>query len=131
MLTLFNTLTARQEPFESIEPKRVRMYVCGVTVYNEAHVGHAMSALVFDIIRRYLDRVAEILREGQRLGDLREDFDPGSTAVHFLGLIQPAATLWYLSAGKFDVTRAAERSFAQFIEAIEAPRPPEREASGQ
>jgi cysteinyl-tRNA synthetase len=31
------------------------MYVCGVTVYNDAHVGHAMSALVFDIIRRYLE----------------------------------------------------------------------------
>ncbi len=31
------------------------MYVCGVTVYNDAHVGHAMSALVFDIVRRYLE----------------------------------------------------------------------------
>lgn len=90
-------------------------------------VSHRME--IYHIIRRYLDRVAGILREGRQLGDLREDIDPGSTAVHFLGLIQPAATLWYLSAGKFDVTRAAERSFAQFIEAIEAPRPPESEAS--
>ena len=55
MLTLFNTLTGSQEPFESIEPKRVRMYVCGVTVYDYCHIGHARSALVFDVLRRYLE----------------------------------------------------------------------------
>lgn len=55
MLTLFNTLSGRQEPFESIEPKRVRMYVCGVTVYDYCHIGHARSALVFDVLRRYLE----------------------------------------------------------------------------
>jgi cysteinyl-tRNA synthetase len=55
MLTLFNTLTGKQEPFESIEPKRVRMYVCGVTVYDFCHIGHARSALVFDVLRRYLE----------------------------------------------------------------------------
>lgn len=73
---------------------------------------------VYHVIRRYLDRVAEILRQGQRAGDLRGDLDPEATAVHFLGLIQPAATLWYLSAGKFDVTLYAERSFEQFADAI-------------
>jgi cysteinyl-tRNA synthetase len=55
MLTLFNTLTGKQEPFESMEPKRVRMYVCGVTVYDYCHIGHARSALVFDVLRRYLE----------------------------------------------------------------------------
>jgi cysteinyl-tRNA synthetase len=54
MLRVYNTLTRQKEAFETIEPGKVRMYVCGVTVYSEAHVGHAMSALVFDIIRRYL-----------------------------------------------------------------------------
>lgn len=73
---------------------------------------------VYHVIRRYLDRVAGILRQGQRAGDLRGDLDPEATAVHFLGLIQPAATLWYLSAGKFDVLRNAERSFEQFADAI-------------
>ena len=62
--------------------------------------------------------MAEILRQGQRAGDLRGDLDPEATAVHFLGLIQPAATLWYLSAGKFDVTLYAERSFEQFADSI-------------
>ena len=53
-LKLYNTLTRRKEAFETIEPGKVRMYVCGPTVYNKAHIGHAMSALVFDILRRYL-----------------------------------------------------------------------------
>ncbi|HSE15208.1 MAG TPA: TetR/AcrR family transcriptional regulator [Candidatus Deferrimicrobium sp.] len=79
-------------------------------------VSHRME--VYHVIRRYLDRVAGILRQGQRAGDLRGDLDPEATAVHFLGLIQPAATLWYLSAGKFDVLMNAERSFEQFADAI-------------
>lgn len=53
-LRIYNTLTRKKEPFETIEPGKVRMYVCGPTVYDKAHVGHAMSALVFDIIKRYL-----------------------------------------------------------------------------
>ena len=55
MIRLYNTLTRKKEEFQTIEPNVVKMYVCGVTVYNDAHVGHAMSALVFDILRRYLE----------------------------------------------------------------------------
>jgi len=55
MLRIYNTLTRKKEDFLTLEPNAVKMYVCGVTVYNDAHVGHAMSALVFDIIRRYLE----------------------------------------------------------------------------
>ncbi|MBL6961612.1 MAG: cysteine--tRNA ligase [Anaerolineales bacterium] len=54
MLRLYNTQSRKKEEFKTIEPDKVRMYVCGPTVYDNAHVGHAMSALVFDIIRRYL-----------------------------------------------------------------------------
>ncbi len=53
-IQLYNTLTRKKEAFETLEPGKVRIYVCGVTVYNKAHVGHAMSAVVFDILRRYL-----------------------------------------------------------------------------
>jgi cysteinyl-tRNA synthetase len=55
MIRFYNTLTRRKEDFHTLEPNIVKMYVCGVTVYNDAHVGHAMSALAFDIIRRYLE----------------------------------------------------------------------------
>ncbi len=54
-LHVYNTLTRKKEKFETIEEGKVRMYVCGPTVYDKAHVGHAMSILVFDIIRRYLE----------------------------------------------------------------------------
>ena len=54
-LRIYNTLSRTKEVFSTIEPGKVRMYVCGPTVYAEAHIGHAMSALVFDIARRYLE----------------------------------------------------------------------------
>jgi cysteinyl-tRNA synthetase len=55
MIHLYNSLTRRVEALETVEPGVVRMYVCGVTPYDEAHVGHAMSAIVFDVLRRYLE----------------------------------------------------------------------------
>ena len=54
MLQLFNTLSRQVEPFVPLEEGKVRMYVCGPTVYADAHIGHAMSAIVFDMVRRYL-----------------------------------------------------------------------------
>ncbi len=54
-LRLYNTLTQRLETFEPLIPGHVRMYTCGVTVYDLSHIGHARSALVFDVIRRYLE----------------------------------------------------------------------------
>jgi len=54
MLSIYNTLTGKKEPFQPLVPKTVRMYVCGVTVYDYCHLGHARSALVFDMITRYL-----------------------------------------------------------------------------
>jgi cysteinyl-tRNA synthetase len=53
-LRVYNTLTRDRTDFSTIEEGKVRMYVCGPTVYDSAHVGHAMSALVFDVVRRYL-----------------------------------------------------------------------------
>ena len=54
-LTLYNTRTKKKELFLPLTPNRVTMYVCGVTVYDDCHLGHARSALVFDTIRRYLE----------------------------------------------------------------------------
>ncbi|HBP86098.1 MAG TPA: cysteine--tRNA ligase [Nitrospirales bacterium] len=54
-LTLYNTRTKKKELFLPLTPNQVTMYVCGVTVYDDCHLGHARSALVFDTIRRYLE----------------------------------------------------------------------------
>lgn len=53
-LTLYNTLTRRKESFEPLEPGKVRMYYCGVTVYDDCHLGHARACIVWDVVRRYL-----------------------------------------------------------------------------
>ncbi|MEZ4496346.1 MAG: cysteine--tRNA ligase, partial [Thermomicrobiales bacterium] len=53
-LQIYDTLQRKKVPFETIEPGKVRMYVCGVTPYSNAHVGHGMSVIVFDMIKRYL-----------------------------------------------------------------------------
>ncbi|MGG4456593.1 cysteine--tRNA ligase [Brevibacillus porteri] len=53
-IQLTNTMTRRKEPFHTLEPGKVKMYVCGPTVYNYIHIGNARPAIVFDTLRRYL-----------------------------------------------------------------------------
>lgn len=53
-MKIYNSLTFKKEEFKSIIPNEIKMYVCGPTVYDSAHIGHAKSAMVFDIIHRYL-----------------------------------------------------------------------------
>ena len=53
-LTIYNTLTRHQEPFETVEPGKVKMYYCGVTVYDYCHLGHARACIIWDVVRRYL-----------------------------------------------------------------------------
>ncbi|HRP28448.1 MAG TPA: cysteine--tRNA ligase, partial [Burkholderiaceae bacterium] len=53
-LRIHNTLTRSVEPFASIEPNHVRMYVCGITIYDHCHVGHARFLIAFDVIARWL-----------------------------------------------------------------------------
>ncbi len=54
-LRIYNTLTRQKEPFEPLTPGQVGMYACGITAYDLSHIGHARSALVFDVIRRYFE----------------------------------------------------------------------------
>ncbi|OWQ91564.1 cysteine--tRNA ligase [Roseateles aquatilis] len=53
-LRIFNTLTRQLQPFQPIEPGRVRMYVCGITVYDLCHMGHARMNIAFDVVYRWL-----------------------------------------------------------------------------
>ena len=53
-MKIYNTLSGRKEEFIPLNPGKVRMYVCGVTVYDYCHIGHARSAIVFDVIRKYI-----------------------------------------------------------------------------
>jgi cysteinyl-tRNA synthetase len=53
-LSIYNSLTRSQEPFAPIEPNHVRMYVCGMTIYDYCHVGHARMMMAFDVVQRWL-----------------------------------------------------------------------------
>ncbi|MGC8660294.1 MAG: cysteine--tRNA ligase, partial [Desulfomonilaceae bacterium] len=53
-LRIYNTLTRKKETFEPVHQGKVGMYVCGVTVYDMCHIGHARSVVLFDVIYRYL-----------------------------------------------------------------------------
>ena len=53
-LEIYNTLNNEKEPFLPLEDKKVKMYVCGVTVYDDIHMGHARSIITFDMVARYL-----------------------------------------------------------------------------
>ena len=53
-LTIYNTLSRKKELFEPINPPFVGLYVCGPTVYGDAHLGHARPAITFDLLFRYL-----------------------------------------------------------------------------
>lgn len=53
-LRVYNTLTRQKEPFETVKPNKVGMYLCGPTVYAEAHIGHMVGPVIFDCVKRYL-----------------------------------------------------------------------------
>ena len=54
-LSIYSTLSRTQAPFAPIEPNHVRMYVCGVTVYDYCHIGHGRTFVAFDVVRRWLE----------------------------------------------------------------------------
>lgn len=54
MIEIFNTMTNKKEAFQTMEPQKVKMYVCGPTVYNYIHIGNARPVCVFDVFRRFL-----------------------------------------------------------------------------
>jgi cysteinyl-tRNA synthetase len=92
-LRIYNTLTRKKENFEPLEAGKVRMYVCGPTVYSQAHIGHAMSALVFDIIRRYLEYRGYQVTHAMNFTDVddkiinraaRENVDPFALAEGYI-----------------------------------------------
>jgi len=90
-------------------------------VYNRSA---ERKARLHGIIQEFLARVAEIVRTGQREGRIRADLDPATVSLMFIGLFQPAAILWHLSDGRFDVTKHTERAWEILRDAIEAKHNP-------
>ncbi len=83
-LNIYNTLTRKKEKFEPINPPFVGMYVCGPTVYGDAHLGHARAAITFDIVYRYLKYLGFKVRYVSNItdvGHLENDADEGEDKI--------------------------------------------------
>jgi len=111
MLRIYNTLTRREQEFTPLEPGKVGMYVCGPTVYSYAHLGHARPAVVFDVIRRYLEHtgyevkfvsnitdiddkiIARANQDGVEIGEVTREFtDDYVEVTRALGVKEPDVT---------------------------------------
>lgn len=83
-LFIYNSLTRKKEKFEPIKPPFVGMYVCGPTVYGDAHLGHARPAIAFDIVFRYLKYLGYKVRYVRNItdvGHLENDADVGEDKI--------------------------------------------------
>ncbi len=80
-LSIYNTLTRKKEEFIPLEPGRVNMYVCGPTVYDHAHLGHAKTYVSFDVIVRYLRYSGYRVRYVQNITDVGHILDTGEDRI--------------------------------------------------
>ena len=83
-LFVYNTLSRKKEEFKPITPGRVGMYVCGPTVYGDAHLGHARPAITFDVLFRYLQHIGYKVRYVRNItdvGHLEHDADEGEDKI--------------------------------------------------
>lgn len=83
-LSIYNTLTRTKQPFKPIHEGHVGMYVCGPTVYGDAHLGHARPAITFDILFRYLSQQGYKVRYVRNItdvGHLEHDADEGEDKI--------------------------------------------------
>lgn len=116
MLTLFNTMTGRKDRFDPLAPGRVTMYVCGVTVYDECHVGHARSAVVFDVIRRYLEHRGLVVTFVKNFTDVDDKIIARAAQ---LGMSWQEVTARYIAAYARDMGRLGVRQATEEPKATE------------
>src|SRR5207342_1289381 len=99
-LKLYDTLTREKRVFTPIDPSRVRMYVCGPTVYNFAHIGNARPPIVFDVLARLLRRSYE-LTYARNVTDVDDKIN---NAAREEGVEIGVLTARYLAAYHVDMT---------------------------
>ena len=80
-LTVYNTLIRKKVPFNTIEPGRVSMYVCGPTVYDHAHIGHGKLYISMDMILRYLRYTGLDVLYVQNITDVGHLLDSGEDRI--------------------------------------------------
>lgn len=125
-LHIYNSLTKKKEPFIPLAGKTVKMYSCGVTVYDKCHIGHARSLYIFDVIRRYLkyrgydvtfvrnitDIDDKIINKARELG-----VDSKDVAEKNIGLYY--RDMYSLGVGKADIEPRATENIPDMIRYIQ------------
>ncbi len=106
-----------------VELLRTNMAIPRIVLSEEVfNQNRARRQRVHSIIQGYLTEVAQIIREGQHDGSIRQDVSPDTASVMFLGLIQPAVILWLTSNGAFDVGAHASQAWLMFSDMLQARR---------
>jgi cysteinyl-tRNA synthetase len=107
-LRVYNTRTRAEEPFTTILPGKIGMYVCGVTVYDSAHIGHGMFSIVFDSIRRYLLHLGYDVRYAQNFTDIDDKIINRANAegISSTDLTERMIAEWDQDIGAFNVLPA-------------------------
>src|SRR5210317_2574720 len=80
-LQIYNVLTRKKEPFVPVSEGKVNMYVCGPTVYDDSHIGHAKTYISFDVISRYLRFRGYDVLYVQNITDVGHMLDTGEDRV--------------------------------------------------
>jgi len=86
---------------------------------EDFHSGHPeRRRRIYAAIREYLDKIGQIVEQGKVRGKIRPGLDPRTVSIMFLGLFQPAAVLWHLSGGRFNVEKHARKAWRILAEAL-------------
>jgi cysteinyl-tRNA synthetase len=96
-LKIYNTLSGKLEEFVPLNPPEVKMYVCGVTVYDDSHVGHGRSLIVFDVFRRYLEHLGYKVKFVRNFTDVDDKIinRAKSECVHFMTIANRYIASYY------------------------------------
>ncbi len=125
MIKIYNTLTGKKEEFTPITPGTVKMYACGVTVYDYSHLGHARGAVAFDLIRRYFARKGYAIKYVRNFTDIddkiinrakEEGISAAEVAKKYIEAYQEDMNI--LGVAGADVEPKATEHIAEMIEVV-------------
>jgi cysteinyl-tRNA synthetase len=107
-LKVYNTLTRQKEEFQPLHPPKVGMYVCGITPYDETHVGHGRAYVTFDVIRRYLEELGYEVTYVQNITDIDDKIIQKSKVKNqnFHEVAEQYTNSYFAAMDKLNVKRA-------------------------